>query len=57
MKFLCYLQCIINTMLIVMITTKIIREENFYHLFIIALFVPMVVFGWCMVLRIYKKKK
>ena len=56
MKFLSYLLCVINTALIVMLTIEIIKAENFYHLFIVALFVPMVVFEWYTTMGIHKRK-
>ena len=57
MKFLNYLQCIINTVLIVMITIEIIKAGNLYHLLWLILFMPMVIFEWCWVSKIYRKNK
>lgn len=57
MKFLNYLQCTINTVLIVMITIEIIKAGNLYHLLLPILFTPMVIFEWYWVSKIYRKNK
>lgn len=56
MKFWNYLLCVINTMLVILITIKLIEAEKFYTLLILILLVPMVIFNWYVTISRYKKE-
>ena len=57
MKKLLIPQCIINTVLLTLVTVKVIATEQYIHLIIVALFTLMLVAEWWMMIDIFRKKK
>lgn len=56
MKKLLIPQCIINTILLSLVTTKVIEAEKYIHLIIVALFAFMLIAEWWMTIDILKKR-
>ena len=56
MKKLLIPQCIINTILLSLVTIKVIEAEKYIHLIIVALFAFMLIAEWWMTIDILRKK-
>ena len=54
MKFLSYLSCTINTVLVVLTAFSIIRAEKYYVIWIIPILALMVAYTWYSNFRTYK---
>lgn len=57
MKKLLIPQCIINTILLSLVTIKVIEAEKYINLIIVALFAFMLIAEWWMTIDIFRKKK